>query len=75
MFNANTFSTYNFWYYQSLLEKPYTNLAEYYSTLIYERDKNNTIAVMEEGPELELECVRKHKSSKGVVKHNNYLRE
>lgn len=73
MFNANTAKSYDFWYYQSLLEEPYTDVVKYFSTLIYERDKYNVITLAEE--ELEPEGARKHNSSKGVPKHNNYLKK
>ncbi len=48
MFNANTSKSYDFWYYHSLLEEPYTDLVKYFNTLIYERDKYNVITLAEE---------------------------
>lgn len=39
MFNATTKKGYDFWYYQSLLEKPYTDLIKYFNVLIRKKEE------------------------------------
>lgn len=73
MFNATTQKSYDFWYYSSLLEEPYTDLLKYFSMLIYERDKNNIVELVEE--DSEPKYTQQANSSKGVARHHNYLKK
>ena len=52
MFDATTDKNYDFWYYQSLLEKPYTTLQEYCDKQAWLRElESSAMLMVEEGVE------------------------
>ena len=51
MFDATTTKNYDFWYYQSLLEEPYTNLQEYCNKQAWIREIESYTVFLVEGEE------------------------